>query len=48
VVDASRVVKLRFDGVITRSVSPSRLTVNCAIISRKFGPCRCVTPSSFN
>ena len=44
----SRVVKLRFDGVIALSRWPSRLTVNCAIISRKFDPCRCITPSSFN
>jgi len=28
--------KLRFDGVITESGWPSRLTENCAIISRKF------------
>ncbi len=48
VVEEARAAKLRFDGVISPSRSPSRLTVNCASISRKFGPCRCVTSPSFS
>src|SRR5213076_1263170 len=39
VVDDPRVVKLRFDGAIALSRLPSRLTVNCASISRKFDLC---------
>ena len=41
-------VKLRFDGVIVSSSWPFCRTLNCATISRKFGPCRWLMPSSLS